>query len=234
MNPHYTYLLIDLGSLFFPFIFSFDKKVAFYRLWPGLLPAMAITAAVFILWDIAFTAQGIWWFSRDYTLPIRLFGLPIEEWLFFFIVPYCCAFIWATLNAYFPPHGPDKGWPWAIALAALLLLIAALNASRAYTCCALGGCGAALAASYFLRKKTLAFRADRFLTACCVCLLPFLIVNGLLTSLPVVMYDDGENTGLRIYTIPAEDIFYGMLLVQGNIWGLCFADRRRHAGNMSG
>ena len=54
-----------------------------------------------------------------------------------------------------------------------------------------------------------------------VLLLPFFIVNGLLTGTslesPIVWYDNNENLGTRILTIPVEDIFYGMLLIMLNI-----------------
>ena len=49
---------------------------------------------------------------------------------------------------------------------------------------------------------------------------PFLVVNGFLTSLPVVWYDNAENLGLRIYTIPLDDFVYlmGLLLPAVNIY----------------
>ncbi len=227
MNPHYTYLLIDAGTIFFPLLFSFDRKVAFYKCWPLLWPGMIITATVFIVWDILFTANGVWWFSQERTLSLRLGGLPLEEWLFFLVVPYSCTFIYATLNAYFPAKGQDAGWKYIVFLAGLLLLLAVLNSTRAYTFFALSGCGTGLLMAYLLRKSATVFRADRFLLAYAVCLIPFLLVNGLLTSLPVVLYNDAENTGVRIYTIPAEDIFYGMLLILGNVWGMSYLAGRR-------
>ena len=54
-----------------------------------------------------------------------------------------------------------------------------------------------------------------------ILLIPFLITNGLLTGSfiedQVVWYNDNYNLGIRILTIPVEDVFYGMLLILLNI-----------------
>jgi len=53
------YLLLDIGSLSFPHIFSFHNRLKYYREWKFLFPARTVTALVFIVWDIVFTAHGI-------------------------------------------------------------------------------------------------------------------------------------------------------------------------------
>jgi lycopene cyclase domain-containing protein len=64
-------------------------------------------------------------------------------------------------------------------------------------------------------------------------LIPFLTVNGILTALPVVLYNDTENCGFRIYTIPVEDTMYSYLLLMMNIiifeWICLRNDRNRNS-----
>ena len=69
------------------------------------------------------------------------------------------------------------------------------------------------------QKIKLQFNVTAFLLAYLIILIPFLLVNGLLTAIPVVLYNDSENLGIRLYTIPIEDIFYGMLLIMMNVIG---------------
>jgi lycopene cyclase domain-containing protein len=44
-----------------------------------------------------------------------------------------------------------------------------------------------------------------------IALLPMAYVNGILTSKPVLIYNDAQNLGIRIGTIPLEDFFYNMV-----------------------
>jgi lycopene cyclase domain-containing protein len=69
----------------------------------------------------------------------------------------------------------------------------------------------------FFLPQNKRFNLTAFLVAYAIILIPFLIVNGFLTALPVVLYNNRENLGIRIYTIPIEDVVYGMLLVMMNI-----------------
>ncbi len=44
-------------------------------------------AVVFVAWDLAATHAGQWTFDSEQTLPVRLFGLPVEELAFFLVIP---------------------------------------------------------------------------------------------------------------------------------------------------
>jgi lycopene cyclase domain-containing protein len=214
----YTYLLIDALTILFPFILSFDKKVHFYTYWKALFLGIVVVGGVYVCWDIIFTHLGVWSFNPLYTLSYRFGELPIEEWLFFLVVPYACAFIYKSLAAYFDiKQASQLLWSLFLVIGIVLLLIGIVFHDRYYTCATMLLAGSVNCLLYVFRNQLTQFNLRTFLYSFLIALIPFLIVNGLLTSIPVVLYNDVENLGIRIYTIPVEDVFYGYALLLGTI-----------------
>ena len=215
MNSHYTYLVLDIASVLFPLALSFDKKVAFYKSWKYLFPAMLISATFFIGWDVLFTARGIWGFNPEYITGLYIFNLPIEEILFFICVPYSCVFIYEVFNAYVARDVLGTcGTRISILLSVLSLVACVLFYDKTYT---LVNAGISLVlilfATFLYRFRNL----GRFYLAYLVSLIPFLICNGILTALPIVIYNDNENMAIRLFTIPLEDVFYCLSLLLSTV-----------------
>ena len=201
-----------------PLLLSFDKKVAFHTKWKYLFKAMIFPAFFYIVWDIWFTQKGVWSFNDNYISGIKIYNLPLEEVLFFFVVPYCCVFIYECVNVYFPKLTDGKGSFRAfIFLMTGLWIMAFLNCQRQYTFYTFLFCGTAFGLVLVFNKKSKILHIKKFLISYAIVLIPFLLVNGLLTAIPVVIYNHQQNLNFRIYTIPVEDIIYGMLLIMMNI-----------------
>ncbi len=213
------YLWLLLGSVSIPLVLSFDKKVAFYRHWPALFPSLLITALLFIPLDILFAKNMIWGFNPDYHSGIVLLHLPLEEWLFFLVIPYASLFIHFVLQAYLPGAIlPAKATRMISAvLIALLLLAVALYPGKVYSLAYFVMTIAVLLISTLWKREL----TGRFFISFLVILLPFMLVNGILTGSfiqgEVVWYDSREITGLRIFTIPVEDFAYGFSLLMVNL-----------------
>jgi lycopene cyclase domain-containing protein len=230
LSTHYTYFFILAGSLIGPLCLSFDKKVAFYKKWKNVFAAMFIPAVFYIIWDGVFAGQNIWHFNTTYiaTKP-NIFNLPLEEILFFFVVPYCCTFVYECVVCYFPKLQTNKTSEailWIIAFGTLALGL--LNLDKMYTSYTSIFLACFIFIVMALRKYFAEFNCAAFLVAYVLILIPYAVVNGFLTALPVVIYDNTQNLGVRIYTIPFEDMFYGMLLVMMNIVGY---EKLRHLKN---
>lgn len=216
---HYTYFVILALSLLGPLALSFDKKVAFYKQWKYVVAAMLLPALFFIIWDIVFTRLGVWSFNAEYITGFHIAAIPLEEALFFFVVPYCCTFIYECIRVYFPRLKNNAASRVILGTLAIgLFILAMLHRQQYYTF--FTGIFTSLFITVVLMagKRSPHFNATAFLTAYAVILLPFLAVNGVLTYLPVVLYNDAHNLSLRMVSIPVEDIFYGMLLVLMNIF----------------
>ncbi len=210
----FTYLLINFATLLFPLLFSLEEKIHFVRKWPALFPGLTLTALFFIGFDYVFTVWGVWGFNPDYLTGIFAGVLPVEEVMFFFSIPFACLFIFEVTRYYLPGlQGP--GWLRYVFLVSgfFLMLAGLLNSDLIYTSVKLSLTGLALLfAGFWFQPGWMGHFALTFL----IHLVPFLVVNGILTALPVVWYNNQENLGLRIGTIPVEDVFYSLLLLLMN------------------
>lgn len=207
---HFYYLGLDLFTLSFPLLRSFEPKLQFWRKWPGLFTGIAVMATVFIIWDAIFTANGVWGFNPRYLTGPKLFHLPIEEWLFFLVVPYSCIFIYEALRYYVRRDVLGSvARPLSIALIGILVVVGVLHIDRLYTAITFL-CTAGMLALHVLVLKSRYL--GRFFLGYAVSLIPFFLVNGILTGWrldePIVWYNDAENLGIRLNTIPIEDSQY--------------------------
>ena len=87
---HLTYLAVLAGCLAAAVWLEPVLKVNVFRRWRRLLLAVLPVAAVFAVWDLLAIAAGHWTFDRAQITGILLPGrLPLDEVLFFLVVPVC-------------------------------------------------------------------------------------------------------------------------------------------------
>ena len=206
---HYVYLLLILFTLSYPLYKSFENKIQYYKKWKFLFPGILFSAFFFIAWDVWFTHIGVWRFNSDFVMGFNIINLPIEEWLFFIVVPFSCVFIYEVLNYFVKKDLLSTQSKFiTIALVIILLIISILYHDRLYTFTTCLFLIVTLLIHLFVIKSAY---LGRFYLAWLVCLIPFFIVNEVLTAMPVLIYADEQNLGIRLFTIPLEDVFYGML-----------------------
>jgi len=215
----YTYLLIDFFTIIFPFLLSFHRQSNFYKSWKAFFPAMLITGAAFVLWDMYFTSIAVWGFNSKYVTGIYIANLPIEEILFFVCIPYACVFSFCRFYSEIKKL-PSKKTESLLGylFIAIYVAVALIYHDKRYTFATfLVLILLHLFAIYVLKINWM----SKFYIIYAFLLIPFLIVNGLLTGTalnePVVWYNSNEIIGIRLLTIPIEDIFYGMDLILINI-----------------
>ena len=85
-NLHYSYVLIFIVTcavgVNFGFRLKFSKRLKLFLLTDSLI------LVLYLIWDFWAISKGSWFFDPDQILGIMLLGkLPIEEFLFFIIVP---------------------------------------------------------------------------------------------------------------------------------------------------
>lgn len=216
----YTYILINFLTIVICFIFSFDRRIQFYKHFTAFLKGSVIVAVPFIAWDIQFTKIGVWWFNTAYTLPFRLASLPIEEWLFFICIPFSCVFTYFCLDKFFNLDWASRFNNFMVWITvAICTVTGLLFYQKIYPLVtATITVGTVLYLHYIARASWIGKGSFVYL-----CLMPgFFMVNGVLTGTglesPIVNYNSDQILNVRILTIPIEDAVYGYAQFMLNIY----------------
>ncbi len=216
----FTYLWVDLFTVIIPFFFSFHPKLNFHKSFRYFFPANVLAAILFLSWDMLFTKIEVWGFNPDYISGIHILNLPMEEVLFFLCVPFSCVFSYYCLNLYFKIQWkPKMESIFVIGFSAILLITGIIFYSRLYTSVTFISLALLL---LFLKYVMKVEWLPKLFTIYPILLIPFFIVNGILTGTgldaPVVWYNNAENLGIRMLTIPIEDAFFGFELILLNVF----------------
>ena len=207
---NYHYLLINVLTIAYPLAQSYEHRLRFLSNWKAIFTSMAIASGIYLAWDEAFTAMGVWGFNERYVIGSYLGSLPIEEFNFFWTVPFSCLFIYEVLNYFIKKdllHRHHQAITFFFMLCTLFLGVYFFP--RWYTSICFFLTAFLMSLQFFVLKYDW---MGRFYLGFFVSLIPFMVMNGWLTGSfteePIVWYNDMENMGLRIFTIPAEDSMY--------------------------
>ena len=235
---HFSYLEVLLSISLPVGIISMIRPFSSKRKYLPLIISILIVAPFYIVWDELAVIYGTWSFNGKMVIGLYFFRIPIEEVLFFIVVPFSTLLIYEGLDL---QALSKKSGAWifipVLVTGIFFALIGLLNLDHSYTAIASFFVAGTLFLSAFLdselirRARTWAFMVISFI--------PFIIFDHILVSLPVFTYGKDAIIGIRIFQIPMEEYFYvfSLLLLYllfydlSSKWILTFSKaRKKHAG----
>lgn len=208
-----TYAWIDFAIILFPFLFSFEKRIGYYKKWPAVLAAILVVGVPYVAWDMFVTGRGDWAFSKEHVLGVYVGNLPIEEVLFFVVVPYSCLFVYEALQYFLKERRVWFSRSFYLGLALLLGIGSFSLSSFPYTSLMLAVACVTVGVASF----TDVFSSSHYWYYTLVTLGLFVVFNHFLTSLPIVTYGTGAILGVRVGTIPVEDFVYNLSMLTAHL-----------------
>lgn len=179
----------------------------------SLALSILLVSIPFLVWDSIAATRGDWSFSTNYTYAIRILSLPIEEILFFPTTALACLLIYLLVRRFsfykqLTEH-TVRMMLWSILVIGLVGFVSGWG--QYYTMTVMGAM--VLTAAISIRWLPTFVSTNTFWLALALCFVPFLIINTILTAMPIVMYSPAAFSGVRVGTIPLEDFFFNFVML---------------------
>lgn len=180
------------------------------------LPSGLIIACIFILWDMWFVHLGIWSFEKSYLLGVMYFNLPLEEYLWFLVIPFSGLFVFRIFEFHFPSFENLDSMLKGLTFC-LVLILYCFGVDKLYSAISLAFSASMILFGVFWRIPGFGL----FLLSFGANMLLMVFFNGMLTGLftekALVFYNPMEFSNIRILSFPLEDVGFGFSLLYGMV-----------------
>lgn len=209
---HLSYLEVLLSISVPVAIISAIPIFSSKRRYLPLFISILVVAPFYIIWDELAVIYGTWSFNEKMVIGIYFFRIPIEEVLFFIVVPFSTLLIYEGLDINIFTKRAGSWITVPVILAATFFAIFGLiNLDHSYTSIASFFVSGALFLSALCDVDLIReFRTWAFII---ISFIPFIIFDHILVSLPVFTYGKDAIIGIRIFQIPLEEYFYVFSLI---------------------
>jgi lycopene cyclase domain-containing protein len=99
-----AYLLVLLGCLVGTAPLELVLGTRVYARWRRLLLTLLPVVTIFVLWDLLAIRAGHWDYDPEQVTGVAFGPLPLEELLFFVVIPICAVLTLEAVRSV-------KGWP---------------------------------------------------------------------------------------------------------------------------
>lgn len=180
----------------------------------GLVFVWLFVSTPWLLLDVWQHAAGFWHYNPQFVSTLLVINVPLEEGLFFYLVPLACLTVWQMVCRH---RLMVLAWPGYLVVMSLFLL--------GFVMIGIYGIFmpfrslidlVAMVVAYGLLWFFMRHHGGRgmILSWTAVVGVLFMISNTVLTALPIVEYNDTVMVPWRIGTIPVSDVYYNF----GFLW----------------
>ncbi len=212
----FTFLLGLLIFAIYPIVGMLFIKVRFNQNIRYIFPSILVSCIIFLLWDIKFTEVGIWNYNPELTVGLSHKGLPVEQWLFYLLVPFSAMVVYEYVKRRYATLNLNNIFTAvSLVLVVAFAIIAYQYRVRFYTFFTFLFTTIYLVYTIF-RKQFKPHLTALFLTYLLM-LIPYALFSFLLTSTAVIAYHQEQVLNVWLGMMPVENLVFLFLLLLINL-----------------
>lgn len=212
----FSFLICLSAFALFPLILTLFAKIRFAEKLKYVMPSILISGIIFLLWDIKFTGVGIWIYKPEFAVGLSHKGLPVEQWLFYLLVPFSGMVVYEFVKRRFATLDLNNVF---IGISLLLILVFAVIAYmyrvRFYTFFVF--LFTTIYLGYTIFRKQYKSHLTSFYITFILMLIPYLLFSLPLTWETAIEYHQEQVLGVWIGMMPVENLIFLFLLLLINL-----------------
>lgn len=212
----YLYLSSQLILFVVFLVFSFSKKLRFWRDFKYMAPALVLSGALYFLFERRLTESALWTYNIRFLSNRFFVSLPLERWIFFIVLPLTGFLLYRIASKIRWLKGnPNYFVILSLALMAFFAVVTFSYRQVIYTFVIFMFLTVYL--GYVIFRGRFKPHYSAFYTSFLLLLIPFFSIQSIACALPVINHNEKLILGIYLFRIPVEDIAAFFLLFLMNV-----------------